>query len=349
MTRAIALWMLMACAAMAQQSITLPKELVDPGASSAPTQTLPGGTATVPATPAAPPPMLAAPGQPAQAEGVDIQVVAFKGSDTGSASITMDEELKPLKEMLETLAPNDSFELIADPKQRVPTGQEVRFTVNGIYTAYVKLNGTRQAPEGGQLYDIEVRVEMLEGNSYVNALRARGEAAPNEALALRGMDLDIGELIVLVIVSPDGQDQNQGGQGDEQSQAENQEEQEEKSPEEQQAEKQEQEEKELKQEQAKKDEEKKNEDGKKDEGEGEAESAKPELAEQGNEAEQEPEGEQSEMAQQGEDQKSDAESGESKDMETIEAILQNLEEKDRQEQKNARYRRSQVIIRGDWW
>jgi hypothetical protein len=55
------------------------------------------------------------------------------------------------------------------------------------------------------------------------------------------------------------------------------------------------------------------------------------------------------MAQQGEDQKSDAESGESKDMETIEAILQNLEEKDRQEQKNARYRRSQVIIRGDWW
>ena len=56
------------------------------------------------------------------------------------------------------------------------------------------------------------------------------------------------------------------------------------------------------------------------------------------------------QAQAAEQQEGEAkDDGTPKDMETIEAILQNLEEKDKQEQKNARYRRSQVVIRGDWW
>lgn len=371
--RFLAALLLLAAPVYAQQSITLPTDMVTPdpaqGAAPAPAPApAPGSTITLPA-PGTPGSAITLPGTgglpglggagmapggaPAAANEVQIQVVAFKGSATGRSSLFFDEELRPMKKVLQTLQPNDTFEIIASEKKTIPMGEETRFTVNGIYTAYVTPKGVREAPEGGgQLYDLETRIEMLNGNDYIDALRARGEAAPQQALALRGMDLDVGELIVLVVVAPDSQ--NQGPQGDEQSQS-NEEQQEEQTPEEQQAKQ-----NELKSEQQQQQDEeqkKEQEEQKEAEGDGEGGGEAPQLAQQGEgegegskEAESS-EGEQpSEVAQAGtEENEDEAKDGQPKDMQTIDAILQNLEEKDRQEQRNARYRRSRVVINGDWW
>lgn len=361
--------LLLAGAAHAQDSITLPTDMVTPepqqGGLPAPAPApglTPGNTITLPAPgtpgssitlpggggagPALPGMGMAPGGAPAPPSEVQIQVVAFKGSATGRATLAFDEDLRPMKKVLESLTPNDTFEIIASEKKTIPMGQETRFTVNGIYTAYVTAMGVREAPEGGgQLYDLQTRVEMLSGNDYIDALRARGEAAPQQALALRGMDLDVGELIVLVVVSPDSQSQNQSQQGDEQS--EQQDQQEQQDSQEQQAKQ-----NELKPEQEEQQEEKKGEENK-NEGEGEGGSEAPQLAQQegegGNEGEG-GEGENAQMAQQAtQAQEGEVQEDEPKDMQTIDAILQNLEEKDRQEQRNARYRRSRVVINGDWW
>jgi len=363
---ALLLMFVLGCAAHAQDSITLPTDMVTPDpqqGGSAPAQGLtPGNTITLPAPgtpgssltlpggggagPGLPGMGMAPGGAPAPPSEVQIQVVAFKGSATGRSTLAFDDELRPMKKVLESLTPNDTFEIIASEKKTIPMGEETRFTVNGIYTAYVTAMGVREAPEGGgQLYDLQTRVEMLNGNDYIDALRARGEAAPQQALALRGMDLDVGELIVLVVVSPDSQNQDQSQQGDEQDQQEQQEQQE--SQEQQQAKQ-----NELKPEQQEQQEEKQDEE-KKEEGEGEGGSEAPQLAQQegegGNEGEG-GEGENAQMAQEAkQEQEGEVQESEPKDMQTIDAILQNLEEKDRQEQRNARYRRSRVVINGDWW
>lgn len=367
--RLLAALLLLAAPAFAQQSVTLPPDMVTqqpaPGAASAPVPLPPAGnTITLPApgTPGSsiPLPGLGAPapgtpgmgmapgGAPAPPSEVQIQVVAFKGSATGRSSLFFDDELRPMKKVLESLTPNDTFEIIASEKKTLPMGQETRFTVNGIYTAYVTPMGVREAPEGGgQLYDLQTRVEMLNGNDYIDALRARGEAAPQQALALRGMDLDVGELIVLVVVAPDSQ--NQGQPGDEQSESSEEQQDQEQSPEEQQAKQ-----NELKSEQEQQQEEQKKDEEQEAEGDGEGGSEAPQLAQQEGEGSNEGEGgegeKSSEVAQAGtEEPQEEAEDGQPKDMETIDAILQNLEEKDRQEQRNARYRRSRVVINGDWW
>lgn len=307
MKRILCLLLLTVAPVFGQPAITLPEDMITP-----------------PAAPVAP-----APGE----GDLEIEVVALKGSATGRSSVFTDEELKPYRKILETLTPNDTFEIIAIDKKPVPLNTEQRFTVNGLYTAYVTPLGARETPEGGQRHELQMRVEMLSGNDYVDALRARGEAAERQALVLRGMNLDIGELIVLVRVIPEGQDSDGNSESSEQDESgEEQEQQEQQQKDEQQA--QNQQDKPM-------DEESEGQDG---------EQEAPELREP-EEGEKEAEEGQEEMASDSEAGEQEGEAGETgpQDMETIEAILESLEEKDRQEQRNARYRRSKVTVNGDWW
>lgn len=288
--------------------------------------------------PAAPaPPAMNAPSPDVQ-RSLEIEVVALKGSSESRSAIVFDDELKPYREILESLDPNDTFTIIARESKPVTLNAEQRFTVNGLYTAYVKPLGTRETPEGGQRHELDIRIEMLSGTDYVNALRARGEAAERQAMVLRGMNLDVGELIVLVRVVPSGQD-SQGQSGDPSEQNDSGEQQEK------QQEQQQQRDQMAENHEDTQDQQQDNQ----DDGEGEGEDA-PELkAAQEGEQEAEESGK-DEMAQQSEgEQEGEQSAVEPQDMETIRAILESLEEKDRQEQRNARYRRSRVIIKGDWW
>lgn len=285
---------------------------------------------TIPAQPAvtlpedagmAPPPMLAAPQQAGAeaAQEVSVEIIALKGAQRGHGQLVYGEELKPFAEVLEALTPNDDFALISREKKPLPMGQETQYPVNGLYTAHVTAHGAVEAPEGGQRFDIEMRIADLSGAEPIDALRARGEAAAGEAIILRGMPLGQDELIVLVLVSSEG---GEGG-GGEQSEAES-------APEGESENKPQPQEPEGA-----------------SEGEGEEESPPPLDAEDEgeSEAEESPEAQNAEQQPEGE---SGAQEG-PQDMETIKALLESLEQKDREEQKNAHHRRSEVKIRGDWW
>jgi hypothetical protein len=356
--------LVLAGALAAQQAITLPPEMVSPGAPPASAGEQPAAPpagqpqAAAPGAPASPPPGVpAAPlpglggalpgaggGQPMQqapqAQEVPVVVVAIKATKEGRTTPAMDAELKPFAKVLDALGPQDTFELIAMEKKASPMGVETRFTVNGIYTAYVQPVQTVDTPEGGQRFDLQMRVEMLRGSDYIDAVRARGEAAPNQAMVLRGMDLDVAELVVVVMVSPEGDQGEQGNQQQEQQDQQQQDQQQQDQKPQQGGEQSEQDKQEEQEEQGEKDLASSNpdEEKKEEEQEGEQEAPRPLPGEQEQEQQQSPQ-----------EQDDEAQDGTPRDMETIEAILQNLEEKDRQEQRNARYRRNQVIVRGDWW
>lgn len=340
--------LVLAGALAAQQAITPPPEMVSPGAPPASAGEQPA--APPPGVPAAPLPGLggalpgAGGGQPMQqapqAQEVPVVVVAIKATKEGRTTPAMDAELKPFAKVLDALGPQDTFELIAMEKKASPMGVETRFTVNGIYTAYVQPVQTVDTPEGGQRFDLQMRVEMLRGSDYIDAVRARGEAAPNQAMVLRGMDLDVAELVVVVMVSPEGDQGEQGNQQQEQQDQQQQDQQQQDQKPQQGGEQSEQDKQEEQEEQGEKDLASSNpdEEKKEEEQEGEQEAPRPLPGEQEQEQQQSPQ-----------EQDDEAQDGTPRDMETIEAILQNLEEKDRQEQRNARYRRNQVIVRGDWW
>jgi len=277
----------------------------------------------------APPPMLAAPappaGDPAPADEVTVEVIAVKGARKGVSEIQVDEELKPLREVLESLKPNDSFELIARDTKMLPYAQETQYVVNGLYTAHVTAHGGVQTPEGGQRFDLEIRVEDLRSGNAVDALRVRGEAAPREAIVLRGMPLGQDEMALLVVVVPPPGEQSGDSQGEQPESGEGQQEAE-AAPQEQES-------------------------GEEEAGEGESPPDLTSGQEEGEgNADGEREGEEGSAAEVAQESAQEGEqAGEPKDMETIKALLESLEQKDREEQRNAHHRRSEVKIRGDWW
>lgn len=303
---------LIAAAALAQPAVTLP----------------------------APPPAPAA--APQAEEPLNVSLFAIKASAEGRDKPSIPEELKPIAKALAKLTPNDTFEIISVETRPGPFGQEVQLPINGLYTGHVTLNETRQASSGeGEVVDFNARIEMLRGSDFINALSTRGEAVFNQALIFRGLELGQDELVVVIQVAPPDSDQsNQGESGDESSEEEKeQEDQQEKDPE-QQDDEQPQDLKEEPQEPQDP------EDNEEDPSEGEQPpELKPEN--EGEQAPQDPDGESDEQQNTAEEQQDEAE--EPKDMQTLEAMLENLEELDRKEQRNAHYRRTQVKVRGDWW
>jgi len=306
---------LIAAAALAQPAVTLPE----------------------------PPPAPAA--APQAEEPLNVSLFAIKASAEGRDKPSIPEELKPIAKALAKLTPNDTFEIISVETRPGPFGQEVQLPINGLYTGHVTLNETRQASSGeGEVVDFNARIEMLRGSDFINALSTRGEAVFNQALIFRGLELGQDELVVVIQVAPPDSDQsNQGESGDESSEEEQeQEDQKEKDPNQQDDAKPQDLKNEPQEPQDPQDPEEKNEDP----SEGEL---PPELKpeDEGEQEPQDPDGESEEQQSAADKQEGEAE--EPKDMQTLEAMLENLEELDRNEQRNAHYRRTQVKVRGDWW
>ena len=119
----------------------------------------------------------------------------------------MDETLKPIVSALSEL-PFTSYEAVSILDGEVPWGEETRYTVNAKYNVNVVPLG--QDEEGA--IQLNVRIEMLqEDGTYVDALNAQALAAQNGALLFRGMPLNRGELVVVLLVGmpPDPNQKNQ--------------------------------------------------------------------------------------------------------------------------------------------
>lgn len=143
----------------------------------------------------------------------------------------MDETLKPIASALGKL-PFTSYEAVSLMDEEVPWGEETRFTVNAKYN--VNVVPLEQDEEGA--IKLNVRIEMLqEDGTYVDALKAQALAAQNGALLFRGMPLNRGELVVVLLVGMPP-DPNQKNQDSEEQQEQNEDEQEQQEQEEQQQE-----------------------------------------------------------------------------------------------------------------
>ncbi len=177
-----------------------------------------------------------APGQ-AQAQTPKFRAAAVYCSNGAGGVPESLENLKPLLEKL----PYDTFEEVARRDFDTPPGQETKVPLNGIYTLFLTA-GAAQPQQ--QALPIEARVEMLEGDGFIDALRAQGKAAPQQALLFRGLPMDAGELaIVLMLLPPDngdGQSQQQKQDQQEQQQQQEQEQEEKQEQQEQQQEQQQQ-------------------------------------------------------------------------------------------------------------
>ncbi|MBI1319625.1 MAG: hypothetical protein GC168_11860 [Candidatus Hydrogenedens sp.] len=311
---------LIAAAALAQPAVTLPNQ---------PAVTLPNqpGGAMQPVP---------------ESEPLNVTLFAIKASSEGRTEPSIPEELKPIAKALKKLAPADTFEIISQETKPSPFGQETQLPINGLFSGFVKLNETRPSSSGeGEVVDFNARIEMLRGSDFINALSTRGEAAYNQALIFRGMPLGTDELVVVLqVTQPDSDSSNQGQSGDEDSE----------SQEDQQSPQQQEQAGEQDQQEEQQDQQPQQQDEMNQEGEGEQ---PPDLKNQQQEGEREGEQPQdnqdSEASQQSATDEQQEQMEEPKDMQTLEAMLENLEEQDRAEQKNAHYRRTQVKVRGDWW
>ncbi len=248
-----------------------------------------------------------------QAQDPELEITAV-AVDTSGIAGPEDERLKPFKSILEKLAKGAAFRVVSQESQVAPFKAESNWVVNEQYTVYVL--PMEQTPEGAVRLD--ARVAMNSGGKSLNALRAEGEVPPRKVMAFRGLDAGNGnELLLFLRQAPGDHEDQSGGESGESS------EQDESEPQE---------------------------SGSTQQGE-QGEEDQDEQAEP-QEAPKPEEQEESQMAKQEEQKDGEQETvGEQQDDQTIEALLQSLEEEDQRQQQEARFNRKNIIIppNGDWW
>jgi len=250
----------------------------------------------------------------AKEQQVKVRLKAFKATQEDRDALKADKGLEGMKTVLSKLAPYDTFEMVATHEKAAPMGKETLIPINAVYTFFIE---PQQQLESGN-FEIAARIEMLEGDTYIDALTASGEATPGRALLFRGLDLDVGELVVMMELMQDSDDQGQSQQQqDDQQQPEGE-------PSE-----------EQEQQGAQKKEKEEQEQGKKQ---------KPSESQEQSEQQEQQQQPTQQMAEQQQEQ-----GEEDRDLQNIEARLESLEEKDRREQKHARNRRHHIDFQGAWW
>ncbi len=155
----------------------------------------PQGSATPPVSPqvqAPPPPPVG-------------KIYAIRASGAVPLKLNLDEKLKPVAAALETL-PFTTYESISINENPLPWGQETLFPINALYAMHV----TALAPEADGAIALRTRVEMLQGETYVNAIKADAHAVQNQALLFRGLPLGNDELVIVLLVGMPQDGQNQG-------------------------------------------------------------------------------------------------------------------------------------------
>lgn len=117
-----------------------------------------------------------------------------------------DDKLKPIAALLKRL-PFTSFEEISILDKEMPWGETTAFPINALYSMDVTPKGLSE--EG--VIELHAKIDMLQDNgAYKAALETDGAAAPQQALIFRGMPLQNGELVVVLLVGMP-QDENQQG------------------------------------------------------------------------------------------------------------------------------------------
>lgn len=180
---------------------------------------------TVPPQNQAPPQAQAIPQVQAPPKAPLGKMYAMRASGAVPQSPSMDEKLKPIAPVLESL-PFTSYETISVVDHELPWGQETLFPVNAMYAMHV----TARQQESDGAIPLRARVEMLQGEDYVNALDTTAKAAQNQALLFRGMPLGQDELVIVLIIAMPQDEQGQGNTSQEdqskpESEGENQEQQ----------------------------------------------------------------------------------------------------------------------------
>lgn len=178
-------------------------------------------------------------------------MLAKKGDASGKYGL--DETLKPVESVLNSLKGYASFEKINVSDQELAQGAETRFPINGAYTMLVVPAGD----DGKGSARLGVRIQLLDNGNLINAIETEANSRPGEALVFQGMPLSPGELVVVLVRgSEPGQQGGEGQDNQEQQQQQQQEQQEQQSRQEEQKEKEKGEEKEAEKQEAAKAEEK---------------------------------------------------------------------------------------------
>lgn len=262
------------------------------------------------------------------AESETVRVLGVYATNEGREAPFFDAELKRYRSLLDHL-PYDTFHVATDQRAEAPYGQETMIPIDAQYSMVV-VPGASADPQN---ISLDTRVEMLRGNSYVTALGGRAEISPGKALLFKGLPRSQGELALILGIVQKPNDQQGQGSSDENEQSESESEQEQ----------------DQEQSQAGTEDQQDQQEQEEASPEDEQESKTPE--------EEEAQEEEEDMAQNTEEQsgedaeeKSYAEEEASEDaMQNIDAILQHLEELDREEQKESRNQARRFVVRGDWW
>ena len=244
-----------------------------------------------------------------------VRVLSIQGRQVDGAARYVAPSLAPLQHLLDQ-APGNHFTEIGFHEIEVPYGQEGSVDLGG--GGYTLWFGPTEYTEEGEVV-FECHIDLKNGDKMVEALRVHGKVARGKGTAFRGLPLSEGEMMVVMSIAraEDHSGTSDSGAGGEENKgtgdgsAESH--------------------------------------GREDIGNGPdgqgAEKVKltpvPELESRNPVAPPEPP-----------EAPGTAASGAvplPTDMATIESILRALEEQDMQEQKNARRRRYDVVIRGDWW
>ncbi len=142
-----------------------------------------------------------------------LHAVAAHAFNEGNSPVKVDEALEGVKKTLLSL-PFDTFEPVADQEVETPLGEETLIPLNGIYSLYVAPRGQ---DEKGAL-DLTARISMLaEGSGseqYIDAIHTEAKLASGMPLVFRGLDLNVGELVVVLSLSGDDKQQGQSQSND---------------------------------------------------------------------------------------------------------------------------------------
>jgi len=135
-----------------------------------------------------------------------VRMVAVEGLDTGAPSLTVANNLRGLRSLLQRLGP-DTFTEVAQREAEAAYGVETILPINSRYRLAVRPVQPTEA--GGVRFT--ARVEQRGESGTLNAITTEGEAVHGQALVFRGLDGPNGGELVLIMsfIRPENDEQSQ--------------------------------------------------------------------------------------------------------------------------------------------
>lgn len=244
-----------------------------------------------------------------------VRVLAVQVRQVDGAARLVAPSLEPIRALLEKV-PGNLFTEIGFHELQAPYGEESRVELGEGYAFSIR---PVELTDLGEIV-FECHIDLTDAQGTVEALRATGKATRGQGAAFRGLLLNEGEMLVIVNLAQAEEDSENGGHGDQPHEGTG-------------------------------------EGGDTGEpgadgaGGGPQEAPEPEASPVPMLPSRAPKEEEAAPAAPTAGVSLDREDAvpPSPDRATIEGILRALEEQDMEEQKSARNRRYDVVIKGDWW